>query len=64
MTMHFLALRRINRTAWGTKLPPTVDLARPVYCISPCHILKASERETANQVSLHGLTGSMQKVKQ
>ena len=39
--MNFLALRGINRTAWGTKLLLTAILAHPVDCISSCQILKA-----------------------
>ena len=41
MRIHFLALRGINRTAWGTKLLHTAVSASLVDCISLCHILKA-----------------------
>ena len=39
--MHFLALRGINRTVWGTKLLQTGVLAHPVDYISSCQIMKA-----------------------
>ena len=39
--MHFLALRGINITAWGTKLPLMAVLSSPVDCIGSCQILKA-----------------------
>ena len=39
--IHFLALRGINRTAWGTKLLLTAVLAHPMDCSSSGPILKA-----------------------
>ena len=36
-----MALKGINRIAWGTKLLLTTVLASLVDCISLCHILKA-----------------------
>ena len=39
--VHFMVLRGINRTAWGTRLLLTLVLASFVDCISLCHSLKA-----------------------
>ena len=39
--MHFLALRGINKTAWGTKLLLRAVLAHPVDCTSSGPILRA-----------------------
>ena len=38
---HFMVMRGINRTAWGTKLLLTSVLASFVDCISLCHTLKS-----------------------
>ena len=39
--VHFMVLRGINRTVWGTRLLLTPVLASFVDCISLCHKLKA-----------------------
>ena len=39
--VHFMVLRGINRTAWGTRLLLTPVLASFVDCVSLCHTLKA-----------------------
>ena len=39
--VHFMVLRGINRTVWGTKLLLTTVLTSFVDCISLCHTLKA-----------------------
>ena len=39
--MAYVALRGINKTAWGAKLILTADLASPVSCTSLSHLLMA-----------------------
>ena len=39
--VHFMILRGINRTAWGTRLLLTPVLASFVDCVGLCHTLKA-----------------------
>ena len=60
MTVHFMVLGHVNRTAWGTKLLLTAVLASLVDCISSCHdhLLKAQHCSFESELVLYPAFGS------